>query len=332
MDVATTTEQTTPEAPAAAPVDDSLSLSDHEAQYGGALTDAEPEPGAPDTADGRDQRGRYKSKSSRATAEDVPRIQALTKEKHTLVAERDALKAERDALKSTAPAVTPPPQAGTAAPRVQPVPASSQAPQAIPQQFPTYEAFVAIPGYEQATYEDYVDARADWRFALRRAAEREQEAAEKAQRDFHEKASSHLQRVQAARTKYPDFDTVVNAPDLPPITYVMRDAILASKQSEEIQYYLGTHRDALAELVAESQDYSQSAVASMRRYLETLITPSTPARNVAATTGSALALVPPPAPRPPNPVRTGTQAQADAPPGDEDGLAAHEKHYGRKRR
>lgn len=327
MDVQDTPVLDTP-IPAAPAVEESSSLSDHEAQFGPGAGESEPESDATESTE-RDRGGRYKSRNSRATAEDVPRIQALTAKARTAEAERDALKAEKaEREKVTAPAPAPPTQAGTAAPRPAPVQSSPQQP--VSQTFPTYEQFVAIEGYEQATYEDYVDARADWRFSLRRAAERQQEAAEREHKTTTERVTAHQQRVTAAKGKYTDWDAVVSN-DVP-ISRVLHDAILASEHSADLQYYLGQHREDCAALAQESSEYSSSAVAAMRRYLDTLIAPSTPARNVAAPTGSALALVPPPAPRPPNPVRTGTQTPADTPPGDEDSLAAHEKYYGRKRR
>lgn len=332
MDVATTTPE--PPLPAApvieAPAAESESLSDHEAQFGPGVerelaSDEAPEPQE------RDRRGQYKSRGSRATAEDVPRIQKLTRDNSTLKAELDALKAEQKHTPAAAPAETPAPEAGTAPPRptVQP-PLQRPASQAsIPQQFPTYEQFVAMDGQQDATYEDYVDARADWRYAIRRAAEKQQEAAEREQQAITERVAAHQKRLKDAKTKYPDWDQVVTT-DIP-LSKVVHDAVLASEHSTDIQYWLGTHRDDCAALVNESQEFSPSAVAAMRRYLDTLVA-QPPARNVAAVTGSALALVPPPAPRPPNPVRTSAQAPADQPPGDEDSLAAHEKFYGRKGR
>lgn len=312
------------EAPAA-PVEETSSLAEHEALHSpDRPVAADDEPASDGTRDeqGRFAKPRHRAKSQQARAEDVPRISELTRKL------REA-EAERDALKSSAPRAATPP-AAAAAPVARP---SAQATRQIPQSFPTYEQFITIEGNADADFDAYIDARADWRYETRRAAERQQEAQEREHRTISERVTAHQSKLTAAKAKYADWDTVVTN-DIP-VSRVLHDAILASEHGPEIQYYLGKHRDVCAELVSESQEFSPSAVAAMRRYLDTLVASeqrATPPAPVAATTGSALALVPPPAPRPPNPVRTGTQAPADAPPGDEDSLAAHEKHYGGKRR
>lgn len=326
------------EASASGPADGDGSLSDHEAAHGAAVAD-------PDTD--RDEQGKFTPKrrradSQRADADDVPVINELTKriktfeETHGKDITRKPGESERVYnLRRRAEVVErlasqPKPQAATA-PAPQPHARQSQP---IAQSFPAYEAFIAMPGYEQATYEDYSDARADWRFAIRREQERQQDAQEREQRTQVDRASDHGKRVSAAKQAYTDWDTVVSH-DVP-ISRVIEQAVLASAKSADIQYYLGQHRDELAQLVSESQDYSPSAVQAMRRYLDTLVAPqrSSPSSLPAAgPTGAALKLATPPAPRPPTPVRTGAVTSADDPPGDDSqSLAAHEKFYARARR
>lgn len=272
----------------------------------------------------RDKRGRYRSRSSQATTEDVPRIQALTKQLRA---------AEAKAKELEAKAQTPPPAPAMPA---APAPVAVAAPPAMPQPpaapaptFPLFADWLAQDGNGEKTYEDYVDARADWRYEVRRSSERAQEAAEAAQKTRTEQIAAHQTRVTAAKAKYADWDTVVSAHV--PITQTIHDAILGSSKSAEVQYFLGSHPDVLAELVQDSQTFHPSAVGPMRRYLDSLIPDSPPARNAAASTGSALALVPT-VPKPPNPVRTGAMKSGDELPGDDSSLEEHERVWGRKRR
>lgn len=330
--------------PPSSPVADSGSLADHEATYSRT-----PQKSA-ESDDGRDEHGRFtkppkrRAVSQQADADDVPAINELTKRLKTAEetigkditrkpgeSERVfALRRRAELVERLGQAAKPEP--AKAAPVYAP---PAVAGQPIPTAFPSYVDWVSFQGNEGKDYEEYVDARADWRFAIRRAQERQEEAAAKALAAVTERSNAHLKRVaDAKQQKYPDWDQVVTN-DLP-ITRVIHDAVLASDHSDDVQYYLGQHRDELAALVAESQDYSPSAVQAMRRYLDTRVAPprtSPPSRAAAGSTGSALALAPPPAPRPPNPVRTSALTSADDPPGDDDmSLAAHEKFFGRARR
>lgn len=329
------------EATSSAPAEDSLAA--HEAAHSPERPTDDAEP----TDDARDTQGRFRPRrraaSQQADPDEVPVINELTKrfktavETHGKDITRKPGESERVfELRRRAEVID---RLATApAPAVQaPAPAPPQ-PQRqainLPGTFPAFEAFLAIQGNEEATYEDYTDARADWRYQVRREQERQQEAVETHQRTQRERGTAHQARVTTARAKYPDFDAVVtNDARIGP---VLIDAILASEHSAEIAYYLGKHPQVRNELNAETPDYSVAAVNTTRRYLDSLVagqrTPP-PSRAAAGTTGSALALAPPPAPRPPNPVRTGAEAPADSPPDDSsDSLAAHEQFYHRRRR
>lgn len=334
-----------PETPAAPADADTGALAEHEASYSPvALPDDTAVVEGRDATSGRFLKGpRRRAASQQADAEDVPAIHELTKRlktaeetagkditRKTGESERVFTLRRRAEIAERLAAPSKPTEPVAAAPIAQ-----HRQSQPISQTFPSYEQFVAYDGLANATYEDYTDARADWRYNLQRAQERQQDAAQTAQRDFQTKATTHLQRVADAKAQHPDWDRVVTN-DLP-ISGVIHDAVLASAQSADVQYYLGTHRDELAALVSESQDYSPSAVIAMRRYLDTLVASpqraSLPSRAAAGSTGSALALAPPPAPRPPNPVRTGAVTPADEPPGDDNqSLAAHEQFFSRRRR
>jgi hypothetical protein len=329
-----------------APVE-SESLSDHESQFSPEAQRAEPETG--DEPAERDETGKFKPRhraaSQRAAADDVEAINAQTKRikdaEAKLGADIQKLPGESDRVytlrrraelleRQAAPAVAaaPAPKPAAAAPPPRQV-------QAIPSSFPAYADWNALAGNEEKDYEAYVDARADWRYAVQRAAERQSEAQETHARTHAEQTARYQQGVTVAKQKYADWETVVTADAA--VTGVIIGAILASEHGAEISYYLGKHPDIRAELNAESQEFSPSAVAAMRRYLDSLIVaaqrPSQPSsRTAAGSTGAALALAPPPAPRPPTPVRTGSIQVADTEPDDDDmSLANHEKHFGRRR-
>ncbi len=329
-----------------APLVESESLSDHEAAFSpGAAQRAETgdddAPTERDTATGQ-FKPRHRAASQRADADDVPLIAEQTKRIKDAEARLGADIVKKDGeservftLRRRAEllerqAATPTPVAPSQRPQApQPQPQR----QAIPQTFPKYEEFITYQGNESIEYEDYLDIRARWNYAHAREQERASEAQETRQRTDAERSAAHLARVPAAKQKYPDWDTVVTA-DIP-LTAVLRDAILASSNSTDIQYHLGKNRAEAADLYAESQDYSPSAVAAMRRYLDSLVasqrSPVTPPSPAAGPTGAALRLAPLPAPRPPTPVRTSAVTPTDEPPGDDASLAAHEKYYAPRR-
>ena len=320
---------------------DSGSLSDHEASFS---PEAQRTPQASDDDDAaRDARGQFKPRrraaSQQADADDVPTINALTARLRSLEEThgKDIVRKQGEServynLRRRAELLERQSSPAPAPPTAQP-PQSRQAP-ALAQTFPAYEAFIALDGNEDKTYDDYTDARAEWRFAVLRQSERAQEAAERAQRDFQQSATTHHGRVAQAKAKYADWDTVVTS-DLP-ISRVIHDAVLGSANSAEVQYFLGAHRDILAQLVAETQDFHPSAVAPMRRLLDSFVAEQrsdSPSRTAAGSTGAAPARVSTPAPRPPTPVRTGSIAAPDTPPDDSDmSISSHEKRFGGGRR
>jgi hypothetical protein len=349
-------------APAAPAADDSMvSLSDHQTDYGPEAqraTTADPDD---DATNERDERGQFKTRhraaSQRADANDVPLIAEQTKRirdaearlgadiarkegeserVYTLRRRAELLERQSTAPQATAAAPTP---TATPQPAQRPV---SQPAQRVAPTFPDYAQAIEIPGYEALTYEQWGEQRTRWLYALLRQDERDADEARRAQdaqesqaRDIAERTAAHVQRLAAAKTKYPDWDAVVtNSPVK--ISGVMQHAMLKSDKSDDIQYFLGKNPTIAAELNAESLDYHASAVAPMRRYLDSLVAgqrSTPPSRTAAGPTGAALALVQPPAPRPPTPVRTGTIAAPDTPPGDDDmSLSAHEKHYAPRRR
>lgn len=336
----------------APPPAESESLSDHESQFSPEASDRRPAADAISDAESapadRDASGRFtprhRARSQRADADDVSAIAAQTKRLRELEeklggdiarlpGESDRvynLRRRADILERQATAPKPEPAKPAPAPRP---PARSA--EAIPQTFPSFEEYLAQEGNSDKNLHDYLDARADWRYAVRRSAEREAEAEDARTRTIAERTKRYQASVPAAKQKYPDWDTVVTADA--PISPMLSAAILASDQGTDIVYYLGSHPEILAELNDENPEFSPAAVGPLRRYLDALVAPqrssSSSPRAAAASTGSAPAEPVKPAPRPPNPVRTGVAATTtDDPPGDESSLAAHEKAYGRKAR
>lgn len=315
-----------PTAESTAPVEESNSLADHEQAFGpGAERQPATEVESTETAsteqiDGeRDPQGRFKprhrAKSQQASAEDVPRIQELTRKLRETEAERDALR-------------TPPKPAQA----VQQTQAAPQQPTPQTAAYPDFTTWQAHPANAERSYEDYLDDRADYRQFLRD----QQTYRAREQQEHQTRVQAHQQKLTDARAKYADFDQVVTGTNQP-VTDVMAQAILASDQSRDIEYFLGKHPDVLQQLFDETVQSHPSVIPVLRRHLETLVAREQRAdlkpAPVAASTGSALALVTPPAPRPPNPVRTGPMKTGDELPGDDDmSISNHEKAFGGRRR
>lgn len=350
--------------PAPPPAADTGSLADHEAAFS---PDASRVPASPDPDDDdppeSDRRAdgtfkpRHRAASQRADADDVPLISEHTRRIKEAEAKlgadiarkpgesdrvynlrRRAELLERFASGSEKPAaVSAVVPSQPAAPQPTAPPVLARRPDPVPQTFPSYEQFIAFEGNSEKTYEEYVDARADWRYAVRREQERAEEAAESALTTRTREIARYNAGVTAAKAKYANWDQVVTADAH--VTPTLTAAILASEHGAEIAYYLGTHPDERVALNADTPDPAPtpSAVAALRRYLDSLVagqrTPAPSSRTAAAPTGSAPAPVAPVAPRPPNPVRTGSIAAPETPPGDDSmSISEHEKHYGARRR
>lgn len=316
----------------AAPVEDTSTLAEHEAAHRPGAT-AEPVDEDDEGRDdqGRFQRPRHRAKSQQATSADVPRIAELTKRNAALQAELEALKTPKSPS-AQAPAS---PQAAVSAPTpsaAHPAPVATAPFQ--PQPFAAFDAW--LEKNPTASYEDYIDARTDFRTAQFRAYERQQEQIVAQQRAWTDRQTTHAERQTAARAKYADYDTVAfntQAQTSP----VMIDAILQSPHSAEIQYFLGQHPDVSTQIAHDSIAAGPEAAAVMRRYLESFVastaTPSPSPRGQAAPTGSAALTLVPPGPPPPNPVRTRGAMSAADPPGDDSmSISDHEKFYGRRAR
>lgn len=98
------------------------------------------------------------------------------------------------------------------------------------------------------SYEDYVEARAIWKME-QKLAEREQRMAEReAQQQAQETMRRWSARVEAARSKYEDFDEALDT-DVK-ITPAIQQALMESEAGAEIAYYLGKHPEEAARIAA----------------------------------------------------------------------------------
>jgi hypothetical protein len=323
----------------AAPVDapvETDSLSDHEAQFGSAAepaerTDAEPA----DKVEPKEDKGRHRAQSQKATPADVPRINSLTKQLRAAQAELERLKASTAA--APAPAQAEQPRQATPAPRqAAPVAELLKSPDVSKDALSESEFFERYPDEAYGTYQRYLS-----RYAVVEYAESQREAATKAQRGHVEQ---HVTDITAERNKQfgedvsayvatkPDFaqrlqdaGPLVNAP-LPPL---LLEALVAS--GPEMYYHLVCNPALLADMhfLSDGKPATDANVAILQRRLTSELT-----RTQAATTGSVAApQTRTSAPRPPNPVRTGSLNTGDELPDDKsDSLDAHMRAYKPKRR
>jgi len=88
-----------------------------------------------------------------------------------------------------------------------------------------------------ASYEDFVDARADWRAEQRIRAHEQAKTREQTVREVQQKTQA---AVAKAAEKFADFEDVALSPDLA-MTPVMAEALLDCENFPEVAYHLGQH-------------------------------------------------------------------------------------------
>jgi hypothetical protein len=286
------------------------SLAEHEQEFGGGKPPSRPEPDPepePDDerpraardATGKFTKERHRAKSQQAGPADVPRIAELTRRLREAETERDALKARPAPAAPAAPPATPAPAAPTAA-----------------------TAKPKIDDFQD--YGEYVEAVADWKIAEARRVDREtsQKDAEAAR-----VATSWKTRVDAAKTKYADFDAVaLQAPTTIPQGSVIDGWILEHPAGADVLYTLQSNPTEIDRILALPLFEQVEALTLLSQRV------AQPARELAVKTGAAATPVQKVAPRPPTPVRTSAVPAADEPPGDDASLAEHERFYGSRRR
>jgi len=334
--------ESTPTETPAPPVEDTSSIADHEAQFGPAAKrqakDPAETPREPSVAksttpradeelarqareDGeRDEKGQFKPRAEKqkASREDVPRIQELTRKLRDAERERDEWR-----QRSTAPARETAPLTVAAQPFMKPEPKKED--------FAMSDDPIA----------DWMDARQDWRLE-KKFHEAQQSIATKQQAESQRAALEHGNALKAQveaniaefKKSHPDYDEVLEAVEDLKYPDNLGHVIVTSDNPAKIAYYLGTHVDDYVAAIgfAASLDMSESSVALLRRYLNrySRATDAPPNGATGAPKPAPSVIV---APKPPTPVRTGPLKTGDEPPGDNDmSLANHEKFYGRKRR
>lgn len=105
------------------------------------------------------------------------------------------------------------------------------------------------------TFEDYLEAKADWQLA-QKLGEIEQKAQRtKAEREVVERDATWKQKLSAASSKFDDFEDVVFSDGLQ-ITDVMAEAMKDSDAGPEVAYYLGKNASE-AERIAKLSPVAQ---------------------------------------------------------------------------
>ncbi len=362
------TESVTPESPAVDPqaiaehtaivipdgreaVDDTGSLSDHEAQYSGRPqplpTDEEP-PARP---------ARHRAKSQTASAGDYEEIASLTKtlrEKEAALAKakpdavtgssrvlnlRRQIKAIEAELSDLQPKATPEPtraQPQPAAPQNAPAPVVA-APSTFTEREPKLEDFASADD----PYSEWNVAKALYRFKKEQHAaeqtrleEQRQRAAVEARAVVERDMADFGQRVAAYAQTKPDFaqkyqgmvaEIGVNIP--PALGFTLAKTLDKGPAFLDLMVSDPDFRDDVLAM-SEDKPITDALVARLRRRFEKQLS-----RVSAGTTGAATTPVQPkPLPPPPTPVRTGSLSGGTQPPGDGASLSEHESFYHRKRR
>ena len=93
------------------------------------------------------------------------------------------------------------------------------------------------------SYEDYLEALADFKAGEKLAKERQDTQAAMEREHRAKEKATFQDRTEKARTKYADFDDVVFGGEAVPVTQPMMDAIFDSEHGPDIAYHLGKHPD-----------------------------------------------------------------------------------------
>lgn len=228
---------------------------------------ADPAPKGDDDEDDDTAEPDAASEAGRALARHKSRLQKridkVTYEKHTAYSERDRERQRAEALARELEAL----KAGKTEPaKAEPEPAKVETPVAakFDKPRPKQEDFETFDEYEKAV-DTWRDEKAE--FIADQKAEAKIQAREKAAKDAADKAAAEQalrereaakqDRIQAARAKYPDWDTVAaKAADLQ-ISGTMIAHIEASEMGAELAYYFATHPEE-AERVANIKGYERA--------------------------------------------------------------------------
>lgn len=126
------------------------------------------------------------------------------------------------------------------------------------------------------TYEEYVEALADWKSEQRvaKAFDEKEQTTQKQAEDARVKEvfDSYNKRVEEARGRFEDFDEVVGRDDIS-IPQSVQLAIVEMDNGPEVAYYLGQHPEEAKKLLAMTPMQSVIAVGKMSATLGTTNSP-----------------------------------------------------------
>lgn len=237
-----------------------------------AQTGAQPSAPAPDpvpidqgqNATGAEAPAKVENPSGEATASehagaeaaakpDAAKPKGVQKRIDELVRDREDAKRERDYWRELAM------EKNTSKPKAQ---QESTAPQGEPRQD------------DFANYEQYLDARADWRAEQRIAQAREAETRTRQQEQMQEHRKAFEADMKAAEGRYPNYrevsDLVLSDPDFP-ISAPMAEAIMHAEKRADLVYWLGNNPDEARRI---SRLAPLAAAAALGRVEATLTTPA----------------------------------------------------------
>jgi hypothetical protein len=297
----------------------------------------------PRRPDGRFEKNgfRRRAASQQATAEDVPRIQELTRRLRQTERERDEARAGGvvPAANGSTPAPAPKPAPGQPAPSPNPPPTAPSR-QAIPPPPPPF----TLREPEWNDFANSPDQARDYTKAVARYAQAE-ERHERAVH-WHEQASAGAAQREDGELKAltqahwgrmavigqdPKHQALVaqfQHDDRPITPAVLQAVVRMGEKSAETTIAILSTPGLLEELTLATYDRpaTPDLVALVQRRLQSL-------GLSAATTGSVTAPAPTrPAPRPPNPVRTAPEAPLRDLPGDDASMAEHAAAFHQPRR
>jgi hypothetical protein len=194
------------------------------------------------------------------------RVDKLTKRTYELRDENDRLAEENRALREKS-------ERGTA---ISPAPAATSVVDELPPE-PDENKFLE----EGKSYKEFLNALWDWR-EKKKEVETQRQKVEDSRRAEDERLRSnlnaHLERVEDAREKYPDWDEVMHQPIMIPKS--VHAAIIEMENGPDVAYYLGQHPEVCEELVEMSSVRAVTRVGMIAASLEGQ--PSAPAKPAAS--------------------------------------------------
>ncbi len=157
-------------------------------------------------------------------------------------------------------------------------PKTTPAATGTPETFPAFDIWLATAGNEAKTFEDFIDARADWRYDQRAAAEQKKAAEREAQTSFETKRKTWIQRRDAFAAKTPEFvetagaflDRGYDAGYIRSGTPI-GDALMESEVGPELALYLATHPQEVERIVRLAPISALRALGKLEALVDTTI-------------------------------------------------------------